>query len=113
MNFLEVERIIVGYVNYFKFMHRAKISYFKNKKLMEIEIRVRKNGVDKKLLHFYVGYIKDGIDITIKCHCDLILIEKLRNKQYIESKDENKLKIKSIDRLHLFFNTLEETEFFI
>jgi hypothetical protein len=109
MDYKEADTIIQGYVNYFNFMLRTNIEYYKNKRLREVEIRER----GAKLIFFYLGDMNNGLKIRFYIINSLPLLIELQSSGFIKN-PEDVVNIKIVDKegLHLFFKCLEKVEYF-
>jgi hypothetical protein len=118
MKYKEVDFLIESYVNYFNFVVRTNIGYYKKKRLQEVEIRKTERDDDHiTLVSFYLGEISNGVDVRIYQMASTSLLVELKEKGFIEVANldniKNSFKINSIEEMHKFFKLLEEERYFL
>ena len=109
--------LIESYVNYFNFMVRTNVEYYKKKRIQEVEIRKMKRDDDYvTLISFYLGQVNNGVDVRIHQMASTSLLVELKEQGFIELANldsiKKSFKINNIEDMHKFFKLLESTQFF-
>lgn len=118
MKYKEVDFLIESYVNYFNFVVRTNIEYYKKKRLQEVEIRKTERDDDHiTLISFYLGEVNNGVDVRIHQMASTSLLVELKEKGFIEVANldniKKSFKINNIEEMRKFFKLLEEEKYFL